>query len=172
MATIRELADRHWQGEGDLVHEHHPVQPVNQRAAEELDDGLLYVKSLASVSALDTGDGLVLLDTGGSFDVDHVYESVRSWRADAPLAAAVFSHHHVDHIFGTLRFEEEAAGNGWEAPVVYAHEDMPAHFDRYAKTAGWNAAINTRQFGFGLTRREFPTAFRQPDVTYADTLTF
>ena len=172
MATIRELAERHWEGEGDLVHEHHPVQPVNQRAAEELDDDLLYVKSLASVSALDTGDGLVLLDTGGSFDVDHVYGSVRSWRPEAPVAAAVFSHHHVDHIFGTLRFEEEAADKGQAAPVVYAHEDMPAHFDRYAKTAGWNAAINTRQFGFGLTRLEFPTAFRQPDVTYADTLTF
>ncbi len=172
MATIRELADRHWEGEGDLVHEHHPVQPVNRRDAEELGDGILYVKSVASVSALDTGDGIVMLDTGGYFDIDHVHQSVRRWRPDGRLAAAVFSHHHVDHVFGTRRFEEEATANGWEQPVVYAHEDMPEHFDRYVKTAGWNGAINTRQFGFGLTRLEHPTDYRHPDVTYRDATTF
>ena len=172
MSTIRELADRHWQGEGDLVHEHHPVQAVNRREAEELGDGVLYVKSVASMSALDTGDGLVMLDTGGYFDIDHVHRSVRSWRPDAPLAAAVFSHHHVDHVFGTRRFEEEAAAKGWEQPVVYAHEAMPEHFDRYVATAGWNAAINTRQFGLGLTRLEHPTEYRHPDVTYSDAVTF
>ena len=172
MTSIRELADRHWEGEGDLVHEHHPVQPVNHRGAEELDDGVLYVKSIASVSALDTGDGLVMLDTGGWFDIDHVYDSVRGWRPSTPLAAAVYSHHHVDHIFGTKRFEEEAATEGWEQPTVYAHEEVPEHFDRYVRTNGWNSTINTRQFGFGLTRLDFPAEFRQPDVTYADTHTF
>lgn len=172
MATIRELAERHWEGEGDLVHEHHPVGPVNGRGAEELDDGLLYIKSIASVAALDSGDGLVMLDTGGFFDVDHVYDSVRGWRASAPLAAAVYSHHHVDHIFGTKRFEEEASTEGWEQPVVYAHEAMPEHFDRYVRTNGWNSAINTRQFGFGLTRLDFPSEFRHPDVTYRDVHTF
>lgn len=172
MASIRELADRHWEGGADLVHEHHPVQPINERGAEELDDGLLYVKSVASVSALDTGDGLVMLDTGGFFDVDHVYDSVRGWRSGTPLAAAVYSHHHVDHVFGTKRFEEEAASEGWEAPVVYAHEEMPEHFERYRRTNGWNSAINTRQFGFGLTRIEWPTEFRHPDVTYSDAITF
>jgi alkyl sulfatase BDS1-like metallo-beta-lactamase superfamily hydrolase len=172
MTSIRELAERHWEGEGDLVHEHHPVQAVNHRGAEELDDGVLYIKSIASVSALDTGDGLVMLDTGGWFDVDHVYDSVRGWRAEEPMAAAVYSHHHVDHVFGTKRFEEEAATEGWASPVVYAHEAMPEHFDRYVKTAGWNSAINTRQFGFGLDRLPFPTEFRHPDVTYSDRTTF
>ena len=172
MSTIRELAERHWEGEGDLVHEHHPVMPVNHRQSEELLDGVLYVKSIASVSALDTGDGLVMLDTGGWFDVDHVYDSVRGWRPTSPLAAAVYSHHHVDHIFGTKRFEEEAGAQGWEQPVVYAHEEVPEHFARYARTNGWNSAINTRQFGFGLTRLEFPTEFRDPDVTYSDSITF
>ena len=27
-SRIRELAERHWNGEGDLVHAHHPVMPV------------------------------------------------------------------------------------------------------------------------------------------------
>jgi len=87
--TVRELAERFWNGEADLVHEHHPVHSPGPNAAEELDDGLLYIKSLASVSTLDTGDGLVMLDTGSYFDVNRVYESVRGWRGSAPLAAAV-----------------------------------------------------------------------------------
>jgi len=50
-SRIRELAERHWNGEGDLVHAHHPVMPVERREAEELLDGVLYVKSVASITA-------------------------------------------------------------------------------------------------------------------------
>ena len=90
--TIRDLAERHWNGDADLVHAHHPVTPAANRQAEEIADGLLYVKSIASCNTLDTGDGLVMLDTGGAFDRDVVFDQVRAWRPAAPLAAAVFSH--------------------------------------------------------------------------------
>ena len=40
-SRIRELAEQHWNGEGDLVHAHHPVMPVEGRVAEELLDGVL-----------------------------------------------------------------------------------------------------------------------------------
>ena len=120
---IRELAERHWNGEADLVHEHHPVRPALDRRAEEIAPGVLTMISIASVNAIDTGDGLAMLDTGGPFDSDHVFDEVRRWRADAPVRAAVYSHHHIDHVFGTLRFDAEAADRGWPPPVVYAHED-------------------------------------------------
>ena len=43
---------------------------------------------------------------------------------------------------------------------------MPARFDRYKLTAGYNAVINQRQFGIeGLT---WPTEYRYPDRTYRD----
>ena len=140
-SRIRELAERHWNGEGDLVHAQHPVMPVEGRVAEELLDGVLYVKSVASITALDTGDGLVMLDTGGPFDAQHIFDVVRAWRpGDAGrgrLAAAVFSHHHIDHVFGTGLFEAEAAEpRAGRAPVVYGHEAMPADFHRYRAHAG------------------------------------
>ncbi len=158
MATIRELAEEHWQGRGDLVHAHHPVQPVHvhhddgtlSTASEEIDEGLLTLKSIASVNALDTGDGLVMLDTGGAFDRRTVFDAVRGWRPDAPVRAAVYSHHHVDHVLGTALFDAEAADKGWERPVVYAHEELPAHFRRYEQTGGWNTAINRRQFAIDV----------------------
>jgi len=169
--TIRELAERHWQGDGDLEHGEHPVRPIAGRQSEEIADGLLYVKSVASANTLDTGEGLVMLDTGGAFDTNHLHAQVRAWRPSTPLAAAVFSHHHVDHVFGTAPFESDAEANGWRRPVVYGHEEMPAHFARYAKTQGWNTAINQRQFA-GDGSMKWPTEFRLPDVTYRDKITF
>ena len=61
-------------------------------------------------------------------------------------------------------FEAEARDAGVAAPRVVAHEDVPARFDRYRLTAGYNAAINARQFRVpGLA---WPTDYRYPDVTY------
>ncbi|MFV0523591.1 MAG: alkyl sulfatase dimerization domain-containing protein [Acidimicrobiales bacterium] len=176
MATIRELAEEHWQGRGDLVHAHHPVQRIHdddgQVTGEEIDDGVLFLKSVASVNAIDTGDGLVMLDTGGLFDRKVVHGEVRRWRPDTPLAAAVYSHHHIDHIYGTALFEAEAADHGWARPVVYAHEEVPANFDRYEITQGWNTAINRRQFAIDQPNWRWPSEYRRPDVTYHRHLTF
>jgi hypothetical protein len=124
---IRQMAERHWNGEGDLVGDEHPVRPALGRAAEEITPGILTFISVASVNAIDSADGLVMLDTGGQFDSDHLYDVVRAWRPDDPLTAAVYSHHHIDHVFGTRRFEAEAAEKGWAPPTVYAHEDLPDH---------------------------------------------
>ena len=65
-------------------------------------------------------------------------------------------------------WEEEAAAEGWAAPEVIAHHALPARFDRYIFTAGYNTIINRRQFGF--TDLNWPTEYRYPDRTYHDTL--
>ncbi len=65
-------------------------------------------------------------------------------------------------------WEEEAAAQGWAAPEVVAHHALPARFDRYIFTAGYNTIINRRQFGF--TDLVWPTEYRYPDRTYQDTL--
>ena len=65
-------------------------------------------------------------------------------------------------------WEEESAEQGWPAPEVVAHDALPARFDRYIFTAGYNEIINRRQFGF--TDLRWPTEYRYPDRTYPDTL--
>lgn len=170
MTTILELSERMWAGDADLVHEHHPVN-YHHPQAEEIAEGLLVYVGIATANTVDTGDGLVMLDTGHQLDIHPLFEGVRRWR-DAPLRDAVYSHHHVDHIFGTKRFEEEATANGWSQPTVYAHEELPRHFDRYLRTRGWNRAINMRQFAILLPQFQWPDWYRYPDVTYRDAITF
>jgi alkyl sulfatase BDS1-like metallo-beta-lactamase superfamily hydrolase len=51
---------------------------------------------------------------------------------------------------------------------VVAHEALPARFDRYKRTAGYNGTINARQFSAPGLR--WPTEYRYPDETYRDSL--
>ena len=78
----------------------------------------------------------------------------------------MFTHGHVDHVFGMAPYDQEAAAKGWQAPVVVAHEAVAARFERYARTAGYNAVINRRQFG--LDELEWPADYRYPDRVYRD----
>jgi alkyl sulfatase BDS1-like metallo-beta-lactamase superfamily hydrolase len=96
---------------------------------------------------------------------------VRSWRPDTRLVAAVFSHHHVDHVFGVRAFDDEAAQRSWPRPLVYGHAGLRPNFDRYKKTRGWNGAINLRQFAIPVERFDWPAEYRYVDVEYEERMT-
>jgi len=156
------LADRLWRGEAG-IDAHHPV--THHGGFADLGGGSAFVASFANVSAFDTDDGLVLMDTGSQFFARAVHETLRSWTANR-LNTAVYSHGHIDHVFGVPVFEAEAAERGWAAPTVVAHEHLPARFDRYLLTNGYNAIVNQRQFKAPNLR--WPTEYRYPDRTYHD----
>ncbi len=156
------LADRLWRGEVDIASTH-PVGYMGDLA--EIREGVAFVPSFANVSAFKTSEGLVLVDTGSQIAARHIHGQVRTWSTDR-LDTAVYSHGHIDHVFGVRAFEEEAASNRWAPPTVVAHEALPARFDRYIRTAGYNAVINRRQFQVpGL---QWPVDYRYPDRTYSD----
>jgi glyoxylase-like metal-dependent hydrolase (beta-lactamase superfamily II) len=133
----------------------------------EVADGVAFVPSFANVAAVRTAEGLVLIDVGSPFLSGQVHRTLRAWSAD-PLHTAVYSHGHIDHVFGVHRFEADAEAHGWPAPRVVAHEDVAARFDRYVTTAGYNAVVNRRQFG--IDDLEWPTRYRYPDLTFHDRL--
>jgi alkyl sulfatase BDS1-like metallo-beta-lactamase superfamily hydrolase len=161
---VLDLSDKLWRGE-TTVEEVHPFSLIGE--AQEVLDGVAFVPSFANVSAFRTDEGLVLVDTGSAPLAQHVHTTLRRWDA-SPLHTAVYSHGHIDHVFGVPVFEEEASTNGWPAPRVVAHEALPARFDRYILTAGYNEVINQRQFKMPDLR--WPREYRYPDQTYADAL--
>jgi glyoxylase-like metal-dependent hydrolase (beta-lactamase superfamily II) len=162
---LLELADRLFTG--DLpIESHHPFSVSGQFA--EIQPGLAFVDAFANSAAVDTDDGLVVVDTSGVFQAKSVHETMRRW-SGSRLDTAIFTHGHIDHVFGVELYEEEARAHGWAPPRVVAHELVPERFDRYRLTAGYNAVINQRQFKAPNLR--WPLEYRYPDETYRRELT-
>src|SRR3954447_17820918 len=118
------LADRLYTG--DLpIEQHHPFRGAGELA--EVQPGAAFVQAFANSAVFATTDGLVVVDTSGVFHAEKVHESVRRG-SPARLDTAVFTHGHIDHVFGVDRYEEEARANGWAPPRVIAHELIAARF--------------------------------------------
>ena len=111
-------------------------------------------------------DGMVLVDTSSPFLAGRVHDVLAEWRDD-PLHTAVFTHGHIDHVFGVERYEQDAREQG----AVRAPGGRARGSSRRASTAtsrppGYNAVINRRQFG--ARRLRWPTDYRYPDETYRE----
>ena len=108
----------------------------------EVAERTYFVSAFSGVTAFDTDDGLVLIDSGIAHIAPMIARMIRS-KTQAPVHTAVFTQGHVDHAYGLKAFLID----GQEAPRVIGHRDMPARFERYTRTASHNVAINARQFG-------------------------
>ena len=164
MADLLEIAERLWNGESstELGH-HHPV--TQDLGLAEVADRTAFNGAFGNIAAFATDDGLLLVDTGNQVFAATNHERIREWNADR-LGTVVYTHGHIDHVFGMAPFDEEATANGWAPPHVVAHELVPPRFERYVLTAGYNGVINQRQFQF--PRPYWPTDYRQPDEVYRD----
>ncbi len=162
MGEVLELAERAWQGDLGEVNVHPGRALVG---FEEMADGMGFMSAFSNALIFDTEEGLVFIDTSSFFHANEMYEGVRRW-SERRVHTGIYTHGHVDHVFGLRRFDEEAEEKGWEATRIIAHEACPARFDRYKLTNGYNGVINARQFGF--PKPVFPKEYRYPDETVAD----
>ncbi len=137
------------------------AQPMAPRfLAEPIAPGAYFVSSFANVSAFDTDDGLVLVDTGSFLLADPTRRRLREL-TKRPVHTAVWTHGHVNHCFGVDLYERDS---GRRVHVI-AHEAVERRFERYRLTRAWNQHVNERQF---QTTAQFPGEFRAPDETYRD----
>ena len=166
MSEVLRLAEKLWSGASSTV-DLHPFTTLC--GLGEVADGVGFVSSFANVTAVRTDDGLVLVDTGSFLLAMQVYMQIREW-SDAPVKSAVYTHGHVDHVFGLKPFEEEASDKGWDRPIVLAHENVAARFDRYKLTRGYNQTVNRRQFQ--MADLQWPKDYRYPDETFRTQQTF
>lgn len=101
-----------------------------------------FASFFSGVSAFETDEGLVLVDSGLERLSPALAGLIRQ-KTQAPVHTAIFTQGHVDHAFGLKAFLKA----GQKLPQILAHRAMPARFARYALTKGHNTAINARQFG-------------------------
>ncbi len=160
MGEVLDLAERFWRGE---IPRRDLWRPSGKH--EELAPGLVFFHTWANVTALRTEAGLVLVDTGNFATRDRTFAAVRAVDS-APLAAAVYTHGHVDHACGLPPFLAEAREKRRPEPAIVAHRNVAARFDRYRMTAPWNGLINSRQFSVAAT---WPTEYQYPGTVYDTT---
>ncbi|WP_067174395.1 alkyl sulfatase dimerization domain-containing protein [Microtetraspora niveoalba] len=163
--NITEYADSVWRGElpDNIVH-----TGLAGQGFVEVADGVGFRSGFGNTIALREGGEVMLFDTGNPFDADRLHAELRAW-TDEPVTTVIYSHGHIDHVSGVGPFDAEADTAARPRPTVVAHEALPARFDRYILTNGYNAVINQRQFQ--VPDLTWPTEYRYPDVTYRDELT-
>jgi len=127
-------------------------------------DGVGFHPGFGNVITFQAGGELVLFDSGNPMGAPALHTAVRRWSPD-PVSTVVFSHGHIDHVFGVGPFDAEDTPR----PTVVAQELIGDRFDRYVLTNGYNAVINQRQFQ--APQLTWPTEYRRPDVTYRDAMT-
>ncbi len=159
---ILQYADEYWLGKADM--KPYASGGLRKQGLHAVGDGVWMFPAMGNVYIFETDDGLLMFDTGSAATATKLHTAVREL-SDAPLRNAVYTHGHIDHIWGTARFDEEPGAR----PTVIAHENVVDRFDRYTRTAGYNTVINQRQFQApGLT---WPTVYRYPDLTYSSAMT-
>jgi alkyl sulfatase BDS1-like metallo-beta-lactamase superfamily hydrolase len=164
MGTIRDQAEKFWNGEVSVV-TNHPLTPTGE--FEEVAAGVMFYRWFANVVAVKTEEGLVLVDTGAHFNQNETVSMVRKFATDR-LHTAIYTHGHVDHACGMPAFAAEAQHNRCARPRVVGHRNTAARFDRYKRTSGYNAVVNARQFGIAS---QWPIDYVYPDTYFEDRLT-
>jgi alkyl sulfatase BDS1-like metallo-beta-lactamase superfamily hydrolase len=167
MATLRELSDQLLSGNADMRDPaNHPFAFVDR--IEEVAPGVAFYKAFVNVTVIRTAEGLVLVDTGSFHPAQHErsFAAIRRFAKD-PVHTAIYTHGHVDHAYGLPPFLREADSERWARPAIVGHVDVGPRMKRSIETAGYNTAINTRQFGVPI---EWPLNPDYPTTVYRDDL--
>ncbi|MBU2547483.1 MAG: MBL fold metallo-hydrolase [Proteobacteria bacterium] len=167
MGEVLNAAEAVWSGRADTT-THHPLgRPFG---IEQVAEKTWFYKGFSGTVLRETEEGLIMVDPGAYFDAQVRFEAIRSV-VEPRLNTAVFTHGHVDHVFGMPYYIQESVARGWPRPKAVGQAAMPARFRRYRESASWNGIINGRQFAGGSGRAVWPLDYHEPDIIYEDRLT-
>jgi len=112
----------------------------------EVTAGVWILPAQGNAFAVETPEGVVLIDTGpGGPGTDAMIAALRA-RTDAPVFAICYSHGHFGYNFGVPQWLAHNAERGDEAPRLIAHRNLPLRYARYEETKGYQAILNEMQF--------------------------
>lgn len=120
-----------------------------------------------NTTAVRTGEGLVLIDSGSRETADQTFAALRRWD-EAPVHTIIYTHGHIDHTWGVRLYDQEADAKGFARPRVIAHRNVLHRFARYDATHGLNSIVMGRQFN--QPGYSFPDHHRRPDQVYDEAM--
>ncbi len=164
--TQEQLFERLWAGEAAMEEW---TAAVSGGSAVPVTASIVAIHTgylFGNTTAIRTEAGLVLVDTGSRETATKTLAALRRWD-DSPVHTVIYTHGHIDHIWGARLLDEEADSRGHARPRIIAHRNVLTRFDRYDATHGLNSLVMGRQFNQpGYT---FPEGHRRPDEVYDDT---
>jgi glyoxylase-like metal-dependent hydrolase (beta-lactamase superfamily II) len=158
------IAEAAWRGAPELMDSGDALTALSPHVAERFGP-VVSVLTMANSHTVETTDGLVVIDCGTFINAMRIRPLLAAQGCtDERLHTVIYTHGHVDHV--------SAQFMGFDEPYrVVSHDAVPARFDRYKKTRGYNTFINKRQFQIpDSIPFDFPNEFRYPDLTYKDKL--
>lgn len=136
---------------------------------EVLEPGIAMFHGFANVAFVYGGGEMLAADTSSAAMGAMAVQAIRRVTSE-PFAFLIYTHGHGDHAFGTAAFIDDNLSRGYPRPKIWAHEDVAARFERYRLTRGWQAHINSLQFGARIPPGAMfaDRSFTLPDLTYRD----
>ncbi len=132
----------------------------------DLAPGIFGQQQAGWLVTIETGDGLVQIDTGDQAPTS--LAAIRS-RTSAPFTDIVFSHGHQRYNLACRDWVLDCVRTAGRIPRVIAHENVPRRQRRYQESTGLQNRLLERQFRYpagSLEGREFP--FTTPTHTFRD----
>jgi alkyl sulfatase BDS1-like metallo-beta-lactamase superfamily hydrolase len=136
---------------------------------EVLEPGIAMFHGFANVAIAYGGGEMLAADTSSRQMGAMAVKAIREV-TEEPFAFLIYTHGHGDHAFGTEAFLKDNLARGYAPPKIWAQEAVAARFERYRATRGWQAHINSLQFGVRIPADGMfaDQSFTFPDLTYRD----
>ena len=116
------------------------------KTSTEITPGVWVLPGQGNAFAVESSDGVVLVDTGpGGGRTEHMMAALREV-TDSPVSAICCSHGHHGYNFGVSQWLAHNAERGEAPPRIIAHRNVPARYERYRETAGYQALLIEMQF--------------------------
>ena len=140
-----------------------------------LADGVHVLGGMGNALSIETGVGVVQIDTGASAgEARKMLKALREI-TDAPVHAIVYSHGHLGYNNAVNTWLADSADRGEPAPRVIAHENLVRRWNRYRETEGLQQFFVELQFRLpvgamnqalelNMPRETFQTALRLGDA--------
>jgi uncharacterized sulfatase len=109
-------------------------------------DGIYILPAQGNALAVETGDGVVIVDSGPGGKVTvRMINSLRGF-TDLPVTAICYSHGHLGYNEGVELWLQHNAERNEPAPQLIAHENCLLRYRRYRETLGLQCTLLAMQF--------------------------